>query len=137
MDGARIPYVYVLTPLTRIGAQRRTVMLGVDMERRTLLLGGFGLALALPVVGILFWLLSYFSLLAIPAAEAAVFYAFSRSRLGLKQTQWRTRMDRATSKSGQFLLCGRLIDPLVVKRGRIVCSTVPPVAAQLSTGRGF
>lgn len=129
-ESRSIPYVYVLTPLTRIGGQRRTVMLGVDMERRTLLLLVLGLAISLPFVVIGWLMIDIYALGFAPLGVAIVFYAFSKSSGGLKQTQFRTRIDRMTSKSGQFMLCGRLIEPLAVKRGRVITATVPVKRAE-------
>ena len=124
-DSRNIPYVYVLTPLTRIGGQRRTVMLGVDMERRTLMLLALGLAISLPFVAIGWMVISIYALGFAPLGVAVAFYTFSKSNRGLKQTQFRTRVDRMTSKSGQFMLCGRVIEPLAVRRGRVLTATVP------------
>jgi hypothetical protein len=120
-----VPYVYVLTPLTRISSKRRTVLLGFDMERRTVILLFLGVATSLPFMLLTWWLLGYLSLLFVPATTGAAFYSFSRSGRGLKQTQLQTRVDRFTSRSGQFILCGRVISPRSVTRTALVLATAP------------
>ena len=127
-------YLYNLTPMTGKDAQkdRRAVHFTIEMNRSTRNANLLAFPVSLLALGaaiVVIRLLPLFPLWAsvIPAAvayAAVLFVSLVRQRRGLKLTQWRAFADRRRARTGVFIQCGTVIDPLSSKPLTVVRSGV-------------
>ena len=137
-------YLYNLTAMTGKDAQkdRRAVHFTIEMNRSTRNANLLAFPVALLALGIAIVVVRLLPLIpvwaaVIPAAiayAAVLFVTLIRQRRGLKLTQWRAFADRKRARTGVFIQCGSVIDPLASRPLKIVRSGVPnDTAAQWET----
>lgn len=127
--------MYVLTPLTRGAAERRrTVIKGVDLPSRPLMVG---LVAAIPallagLVASLF--VGVFGVLVFAAVDGLAVAAYTRrTRRGMHLRVYRALLDRQRSDVGRFFVSGREFRPgagdwLTVRAGSVPSPFHPPAA---------
>lgn len=134
-DQKREVYLYDLTPMTGKDAQkdRRAVHFTIEMSRSTRNAHLIAIPVALAVLGVAVVAMRLLPVIplwvtVIPAAVAYIavlFMALARQRRGLRLAQWRAFVDRKRARTGVFIQCGAVIDPLSSTPMRIVRSGVP------------
>lgn len=127
-------YLYNLTPMTGKDAQkdRRAVHFTIEMNRSTRNANLLAAPVALLALGVAIVVVRLLPLIpvwtaVIPAAiayGAVLFMTLARQRRGLKLAQWRAFADRKRARTGVFIQCGAVIDPLSSRPLKIVRSDV-------------
>lgn len=127
-------YLYNLTPMTGKDAQkdRRAVHFTIEMNRSTRNANLLAFPVALLALGVAIVVIRLLPLIplwaaVIPAAAAyaaVLFVSLVHQRRGLKLTQWRAFADRKRARTGVFIQCGSVIDPLSSRPVKIVRSGV-------------
>ena len=143
-DQEREVYLYNLTLMTGKDAQkdRRAVHFTIEMSRFTRNANLLAFPVAVIVLGVSILVVRALPLIPVwitvlPAAvayAAVLFMILVRQRRGLKLTQWRAFADRKRARTGVFIQCGSVVDPLASRPLRVVHSGVPnDTAAQWET----
>lgn len=127
-------YLYNLTPMTGKDAQkdRRAVHFTIEMNRSTRNANLLAFPVALLALGVAIVVIRLLPLIplwasVLPAAvayAAVLFVTLARQRRGLRLAQWRAFVDRKRARTGVFIQCGTVIDPLSSKPLTIVRSGV-------------
>lgn len=138
-DQEREVYLYNLTPMTGKDAQkdRRAVHFTIEMNRSTRNANLLAFPVAVIVLGISILVVRALPLIPVwitvlPAAAAytaVLFLILVRQRRGLKLTQWRAFADRKRARTGLFIQCGSVVDPLASRPLKVVPSSIPNTAA--------
>lgn len=133
--GEREVYLYNLTPMTGKDAQRdrRAVHFTIEMNRSTRNANLLAFPVALLALGAANVVVRFLPLIpvwtavipAVLAYAAVLFVVLIRQRRGLKLTQWRAFADRKRARTGVFIQCGSVIDPLSSRPLTIVRSGTP------------
>lgn len=128
-------FLYNLTPMTGKDAQkeRRTVHFTIEMTRNTRNAQLIAIPVTLIVLGISIVIIRVLPLIpvwlaAIPvmATYAGVLaFTLMRQRRGMQLRQWRAFVDKKRARTGVFIQCGSVIDPLSSAPLEIVRSGVP------------
>ncbi|MDN5687944.1 MAG: hypothetical protein L0G94_14900 [Brachybacterium sp.] len=128
-------YLYNLTPMTGKDAQkdRRAVHFTIEINRSTRNANLLAFPAALIALGVAIVVIRLLPLIpvwtaVIPAALAygvVLFANLARQRRGLKLTQWRAFADRKRARTGVFIQCGSVIDPLSSRPLKVVRSGTP------------
>lgn len=103
------PVIYSLTELTgeRRNENRRTVILTVEVKRRTFLVSAFAFAASFPVTGLLFVVAGVYALFfPILAIGVALWLWDSRQRNGLKLLNYQAIIDSRKAKNGVLYAAG-------------------------------
>lgn len=126
-DAARMPQVYTLTSLTRsAGQSRRVVVAGFDAPLRGLLVTGLALAVSALPTAILWLFIGPSALFLSMLAVGAAFYLVeSRTRSGLQLRTYQAMIDKRRENIGQFLCCGKAVQPSMSGYGLLVRSSMP------------
>lgn len=127
MVETKVPHCYTLTNLTlRSNQQRRVVIHGFDVRRRTFIIFLAALLPGLILTGI-FWVFvgSYAVIMFAVAQGAAFWFVEGRSNSGLRLRTYQTLLDKRRSTVGSFSMCGRPFDPTSVPKRTLTQSSVP------------
>lgn len=104
-------YVYNLTPLTgrKRNVDRRIVIQGFDVRRRSLIVFGIALALSLPPSGVLALVFGPVAFVIVPPVVilAAFVLIEGRSRRGLQLALYRSLLDKRRANIQDVFICWR------------------------------
>ncbi|MDQ2738009.1 MAG: hypothetical protein M3Y35_05170 [Actinomycetota bacterium] len=120
--------VFDLTPLTRSGNQRRSVIFGIDVYTKYLIIGGVALIAALPITAILWTIFGTGALLVLPVIVGGALWSIEhRSANGLRLPVYKTLDNRRKATTEIFTVCGQQIEPDLNRPVTVKANTVPVV----------
>ncbi len=123
------PIVYDLTPMTKAGEARRTVIFTFDVPLAAVVTGAILVLPALVLTAFLWAFIGVYATLAFFVFEGLGLYAFlQRSKRGMRTKVWQSVLDSKVNHNGEFVLAGNSFDLDQSSLIYIVPSSVPASA---------
>jgi len=105
------PIVYDLTPMTKAGEARRTVIFSFDVPLYIVVASVLLFLPALLITAILWIAVGEYAILAIPVTIVAGLYlTINRSKRGMRNKTWQALLDARLNRNNKFIISGEPID---------------------------
>ncbi len=120
------PIVYDLTPMTKAGEARRTVLFTFDVPLYIVVASVLFFLPALLVTALLWIAIGEYAIIAIPLTVAGGLYlTINRSKKGMRNKTWQALLDARLNRNNKFIISGEPIDLNSSRMIYVVPSSVP------------